>query len=285
MQPGGHSTLERHEHVHAVVIFRGRGTCLVGDEVREVGAPDLVFIPPMTWHQFRASAGEPFGFLCMVNAERDKPQLPSADELRQLKEDPGHRRFSGFLALKRLLLPYFEDASHSFLRLSMTKIFISYRREDAKLIVGRIFDRLKAKFGREGVFMDIDSMPAGVDFRTHLGRELSQASAALVLIGQGWADARDEHGRRRLENPDDFVRIEIETMLKRGIPLVPVLFGGAPMPRPSQLPESMQPLLFRNALQLDVGRGFHFAYGAADCRSGTEFQPSGVLWPATGYWG
>ena len=57
MQPGGHSTLERHEHVHAVMIFRGRGICLVGGEVREAGAPDLVFIPPMTWHQFRASAG------------------------------------------------------------------------------------------------------------------------------------------------------------------------------------------------------------------------------------
>jgi quercetin dioxygenase-like cupin family protein len=87
MQPGGYSTLERHEHVHAVMIFRGRGRCLVGLEVREVAAPDLVFIPPMTWHQFRASKGETFGFLCMVNAERDKPQLPSEAELKALKEN------------------------------------------------------------------------------------------------------------------------------------------------------------------------------------------------------
>ncbi len=93
MQPGGHSTLERHGHVHAVMIFRGRGTCLVGDEVREVAAPDLVFIPPMTWHQFRATAGEAFGFLCMVNAERDKPQLPGEEELRELRGKPAVAAF------------------------------------------------------------------------------------------------------------------------------------------------------------------------------------------------
>jgi quercetin dioxygenase-like cupin family protein len=93
MQPGGHSTLERHEHAHAVMIFRGYGACLVGSEVRGVGELDLVFIPPMTWHQFRATAREPLGFLCMVNAERDKPQLPSAEELLELKKDPAVAAF------------------------------------------------------------------------------------------------------------------------------------------------------------------------------------------------
>jgi quercetin dioxygenase-like cupin family protein len=93
MQPGGHSTLERHEHVHAVMIFRGRGTCLIGGAVREVAAPDLIYIPPMTWHQFRAGSAEPFGFLCMVNAARDKPQLPSEAELAQLKADPAIAAF------------------------------------------------------------------------------------------------------------------------------------------------------------------------------------------------
>jgi quercetin dioxygenase-like cupin family protein len=93
MQPGGHSTLERHGHVHAVMIFRGRGACLVGGEVREVTAPDLVFIPPMTWHQFRASGGEAFGFLCMVNAERDKPQLPGDEELHDLRRNPAIAAF------------------------------------------------------------------------------------------------------------------------------------------------------------------------------------------------
>ena len=77
MAPGGFSTLERHEHMHAVLILRGRGHCLVGGEVRPLETRDLVTVPAMTWHQFRATKGEPLGFLCMVNATRDKPQLPS----------------------------------------------------------------------------------------------------------------------------------------------------------------------------------------------------------------
>jgi len=83
--PGGHSTLERHEHVHAVMILRGRGRCMVGETVRDVAAHDLVSIPPMTWHQFRAASDEPLGFLCMVNKERDKPQLPTEAELESLQ--------------------------------------------------------------------------------------------------------------------------------------------------------------------------------------------------------
>ena len=88
MAAGGYSTLERHEHVHAVMILRGRGRCLLGEEVREVGPHDLVTIPSWTWHQFRATEGEPLGFLCMVNAERDRPQLPSKQELAELKAVP-----------------------------------------------------------------------------------------------------------------------------------------------------------------------------------------------------
>ena len=88
MAPGGYSTLERHQHVHAVLILRGRGQCLVGNEVRAIDANDLVYIPALTWHQFRATEAEPLGFLCMVNATRDKPQLPSAEELAKLKSDP-----------------------------------------------------------------------------------------------------------------------------------------------------------------------------------------------------
>ena len=93
MAAGGHSTLERHEHVHAVMILRGEGQCLVGDEVREVAPRDLVTIDPMTWHQFKATKGEPLGFLCMVNAARDRPQLPSADDLARLRENPAVRAF------------------------------------------------------------------------------------------------------------------------------------------------------------------------------------------------
>ncbi len=86
--PGGHSTLERHAHIHAVMILTGTGHCLVGSEVRPVTAFDLVHIPPMTWHQFRAGSGETMGFLCMVDRERDKPQLPSADDLAAMKINP-----------------------------------------------------------------------------------------------------------------------------------------------------------------------------------------------------
>lgn len=77
---GGWTTLERHEHVHNVMVIRGRGRCLVGDEAWDIGANDLVAVPPMTWHQFRAAADEPLGFLCLVNRERDRPQLPEATE-------------------------------------------------------------------------------------------------------------------------------------------------------------------------------------------------------------
>ena len=88
MSPGGYSTLERHEHMHAVLILRGRGEVLVGDEVREIATNDLVTIEPWTWHQFRAAPGAPLGFLCMVNAERDKPTLPTAEERKVLESDP-----------------------------------------------------------------------------------------------------------------------------------------------------------------------------------------------------
>lgn len=94
MAADGFSTLERHEHMHAVMILRGHGHCLVGREVREVKPYDLVTIPPWTWHQFRATREEPLGFLCMVNAKRDKAQLPSEQELRSLQSDP---RIAAFL--------------------------------------------------------------------------------------------------------------------------------------------------------------------------------------------
>lgn len=91
--PGGFSTLERHAHVHGVMIFRGAGHCLVGNEVRAVGERDLVSIPPMTWHQFRATGAEPLGFLCLVDAVRDRPQLPTADDLAALEADPAIAAF------------------------------------------------------------------------------------------------------------------------------------------------------------------------------------------------
>jgi len=88
MDRDGYSTLERHEHAHAVMILRGHGTCLLGTEVRPVKPLDLVTIPAWTWHQFRASSGEPMGFLCMVNQTRDRPVLPTEEELRAMGTVP-----------------------------------------------------------------------------------------------------------------------------------------------------------------------------------------------------
>jgi quercetin dioxygenase-like cupin family protein len=88
IEPGGHSTLERHEHVHGVVVLNGRGRCLVGDLVHDLATHDLVTVPALTWHQFRAAEDTPLGFLCLVNVERDRPQLPTTDELDALRADP-----------------------------------------------------------------------------------------------------------------------------------------------------------------------------------------------------
>jgi mannose-6-phosphate isomerase-like protein (cupin superfamily) len=90
---GGHTTLERHEHVHAVMVVRGQGECMVGDEVFPIGMHDLVQVPPMTWHQFRAPDDETLGFLCLVNAERDRPQLPGEQDLAELRRDARRAAF------------------------------------------------------------------------------------------------------------------------------------------------------------------------------------------------
>jgi quercetin dioxygenase-like cupin family protein len=88
MAAGGYSTLERHEHMHGVMILRGHGHCLLGESVRALAPFDLVTIPAWTWHQFRATGGEPLGFLCMVNRRRDRPQLPTEADLAALKAVP-----------------------------------------------------------------------------------------------------------------------------------------------------------------------------------------------------
>lgn len=86
--PGGHSTLERHEHAHLVIIARGSGRVLTGDTISEIGLNDVVQIDPMTWHQFRAGNSEPLGFLCIVSSERDRPQRPNEVEISALREKP-----------------------------------------------------------------------------------------------------------------------------------------------------------------------------------------------------
>ncbi len=91
--PDGHTTLERHEHAHAVVVHRGQGRCLIGDRIYELAEGDLVHVPALTWHQFRAGSNVPLGFLCMVNAVRDRPQLPAAEDLARMRGDPAIAAF------------------------------------------------------------------------------------------------------------------------------------------------------------------------------------------------
>jgi mannose-6-phosphate isomerase-like protein (cupin superfamily) len=88
IEPGGHSTLERHDHIHSVMVIRGHGHCLVGDGIYEITNNDLVYVPTMTWHQFRATSEEPLGFLCLVNVDRDRPERPDETNAAALKALP-----------------------------------------------------------------------------------------------------------------------------------------------------------------------------------------------------
>ncbi len=138
----------------------------------------------------------------------------------------------------------------------MGKLFISYRRDDTQEITGRIYDRLEARFGRDAIFMDVDSIPLGADFRQILRDAVAASSIMLALIGRQWLSVVDERGQRRLDNPSDFVRIEIEAALARDIPVVPVLTQGVAMPREHDLPSSLAALAYRHGM--DVRSDQHF---------------------------
>jgi mannose-6-phosphate isomerase-like protein (cupin superfamily) len=93
IEPQGYSSLERHQHEHAIVVIRGAGRALVGDQIVDLGSHDLVRVPPLTWHQFRATGSEPLGFLCMVDCARDIPERPDDAALAQLRADPATAEF------------------------------------------------------------------------------------------------------------------------------------------------------------------------------------------------
>jgi hypothetical protein len=130
----------------------------------------------------------------------------------------------------------------------MAHLFLSYRREDAGYVAGLLAERLRQAFGPGSVFMDVDTIPLGVDFRAHVQEAVARCDVLLALVGDGWLTTR------RIDDPGDLVRVEIETALARGIPVVPVLVGKARMPAPEDLPPSLEPLAFRNATELRSGR-------------------------------
>jgi ketosteroid isomerase-like protein len=135
-------------------------------------------------------------------------------------------------------------------------IAISYRREDSLPIAGRLYDRLSAEFGKKEVFMDFDSIPYGMDFRKHIKQTLARADVVVAVIGPSWAGPQS-NSKRRIDDPKDFVRLEIAVTLERGIPLIPVLVDDTQMPAADALPMEIEALAFRNAIELDTGIDFH----------------------------
>lgn len=143
-------------------------------------------------------------------------------------------------------------------RMAREAIFIGYRRDDTADVAGRIFDALILRFGRALIFMDVDNLRPGIDFGDYIRTVLPRCRVALVLIGPDWIEARDGAGRRRLDDTNDWVRIEVETALATaGLDVVPVLVNGARMPRDDELPQSLHPLLRRHAAIIRRDPDFH----------------------------
>jgi TIR domain len=130
------------------------------------------------------------------------------------------------------------------------RVFISYRREESSGLAGRLYDRLAAHFGDDQVFIDVDTIALGVDFAEVITQAVSTCEVLLAVIGPRWLTATDEDGRRRLDDPDDIVRLEIAAALERDIRVIPILVEGAAMPRRHELPDDLGRLACRNALIL-----------------------------------
>jgi len=136
-------------------------------------------------------------------------------------------------------------------------VFISYRREDSADITGRIYDRLVQHFSKEIVFKDVDSIPLGIDFRRHIEGALGQCKVLVAVIGENWIENNLPQGQRRINNPRDHLRIEVEVALRRDIPVIPVLVRRATMPSEDQLPPSLQSLAYRNGIPIRPDPDFH----------------------------
>lgn len=134
-------------------------------------------------------------------------------------------------------------------------IFVSYRRHDSSDVTGRIYDRLIQHFGKDTVFKDVDSIPLGVDFRKHLGDSVGQCNVLLAIIGRQWLTGKA--GGRAPDDPRDYVRVELEAALQRGIPVIPVLVQGATLPEENDLATSLQTLAYRNGISVRPDPDFH----------------------------
>jgi hypothetical protein len=164
-------------------------------------------------------------------------------------------------------------------------IFICYRRDDTAGYAGRLYDRLVARFGEERIFMDIDGIGLGTDFVEEIEKAVGSVKVQIVMIGRRWATIKDSAGNRRLDDPDDYVRLEIESALKRRIRVVPALIAGAPMPTEAELPDSLKPLRRRQGIQISHA-GFDGDVAQLikklETILGEEVEDSE---PSTGFWG
>ena len=164
----------------------------------------------------------------------------------------------------------------------MPKLFISYRRDDSSDVTGRLHDRLKDHFGREAVFLDIDAIPLGVDFRKYLADEVNQCDVLLAVIGDHWLDASyhdgPNAGQRRLDDPHDYVRIEVEAalavqgaaavvVLVRGIQAAPLAILLRPCPRQLRLPQPLLHPSHQGRHGVAVRRSSHHRPRAVEIRS------------------
>ena len=137
------------------------------------------------------------------------------------------------------------------------RIFISYRRQDSADVTGRLYDRLVQRFGKDQIFKDVDSIPLGVDFREHLGGVVGRCNLLLAVIGDQWAGAGAPGAARRIDDAKDFVRLELEAALERGIPVIPVLVRGALLPEEGSLPASLARLSYRHGISVRPDPDFH----------------------------
>jgi hypothetical protein len=162
--------------------------------------------------------------------ERVSPAQPSREQVRPAEPSP--------------------EPTHPTEPASKKTIFVSYRRDDSADVTGRIYDRLSSRFGAEGVFKDVDSIPIGRDFREVIGEAVEKASVVVVVIGKHWLGSESGSQQARIHEQTDFVRTEVATSLQQGKPVIPVFVAGAKMPPESQLPDDIKEITFRNGVKV-----------------------------------
>ena len=173
----------------------------------------------------------------------------SPEELQKLLESLAEKPLAGERGVGQA--PSTKEAAGS------PSVFISYRRADSADVTGRIYDRLSGHFGPSTIFKDVESIPIGIDFKEHLEKAVGQCKIFLVVIGDQWLDATDALNNHRLQDPRDFVRIEVETALSRNILVIPLLVRGASMPAEEKLPPSLGKLAYRNGIPIRTDPDFH----------------------------